>query len=241
LYTPKRGDVDELGAANYPHLTQNVPDGVVTEYQRQLILDGVWPGSLPDGVFGHRTAHPTERVDICNHLQFFFYSQGDPQWADRILGRNRTFRQAGCLVTCLAMWLSYHHKDTTISPKDLDEYLDKHQGYANDSVIWDVALSIFPEPLKREKITEVSGIQDEISKVLPIIARVDYGRDLDLEYNHFVVIAGVLPIGYAIMDPATWRGNFFRWMTTENVLQTTSRKGGYTLVGLDHLTFKTSD
>ncbi|GAF86981.1 unnamed protein product, partial [marine sediment metagenome] len=126
--------------------------------------------------------------------------------------------------------------DDSVSPEDLDEYLDANKGYWNDSVVWDVALSIFPEPLTRRKETTPGTFITTIQNNLPIIARVDYGRDKDLLYNHFVLIIGILPgPQYAIADPATWRGNFFRWMVPDNVLETTRRKGGYNLVALEDI------
>lgn len=66
-----------------------------------------------------------------------FFSQAAPQWAYRVLGRSKTFRQAGCAITSCAMVLSNYFET---NPMELDKYLDKNGGYVGDSVVWDKVL-----------------------------------------------------------------------------------------------------
>jgi peptidoglycan hydrolase-like protein with peptidoglycan-binding domain len=63
------------------------------------------------------------------------FNQGDPAWAARILGRDRSFKAAGCLVTAIAMALSKVTR-TLLLPPEIDRRLDENGGYSGDSVIW---------------------------------------------------------------------------------------------------------
>lgn len=76
---------------------------------------------------------PSESIEMQH------FSQADPQWAKRILGRNSTFKQAGCAITCLAM-IASDIAEAKVTPDKIDGFLDGHKGYSGDSVIWDKAV-----------------------------------------------------------------------------------------------------
>lgn len=172
----------------------------------------------------------------CKH-----YSQGDSRWGSDDLGNeNRTISQAGCAISCVAMVLDYFGR--TVNPGTLDKYLDKNNGYSGNAVKWNVAYECgaaadLPKVSRGSVIKDAgqfSKILDErIDKNLPTIARVDYGRDKDNRYNHFVVIVGKTKDGYIMNDPGTRHGDGASDPSNENIVELTSRKKGYEMVQLD--------
>lgn len=75
---------------------------------------------------------------------------------------------------------------------------------------------------------------ERIGLGLPTLARVDYGKDKDEAYNHFVVIVGKDGAGRLIMnDPGTRDGDGATDPSGDDVIGATSRQGGYTIVKLD--------
>ena len=76
---------------------------------------------------------------------------------------------------------------------------------------------------------------ERIERNRPTMVRIDYGFDGDLQYNHFVVCVGKTPTGDFIMnDPSTRRGDGYVSTDADNIIQQTTRKGGYTIVQLDY-------
>jgi len=170
------------------------------------------------------------------------FSQGDPRWAKRTLERDTSIRREGCAISCIAMILSFYGRNVT--PGTLDSYLGENSGYDGNSVNWHVAgkcgeCSSGPK-LKYARTTGskkklADFLSQRLDKNLPTMARVDYGIDTDLVYNHFVVCVGKTENNDFIMnDPATRRGDGYENTTDENILQRTMRKSGYSIVQLDH-------
>lgn len=283
-----RGHIDDVGDTRYIRLTQNVPDGFITELQEDLNALGFDEAGTPDGAFGRSTktavrlfqeaAHLSRPYDgvvgpaTKNALLEWFtqgrtrasspvratasapttdgnqlisprvphFSQGDPRWADRLLGRSTTIARQGCAITCIAMALRFY--DRIITPTSLDDHLDQNDGYVGDSVRWDVPLSYDAgtgPPLKYDRRTGTSDellpfVKSRIQSGHPTIIRVDYAVDANLTYNHFVLGVGLTEDDHIILnDPATRRGDGYAEPSNENILQRTTRKQGYTLVQLD--------
>jgi hypothetical protein len=169
------------------------------------------------------------------------FSQGDPRWAQRILGRGSSIRREGCAITCISMILSFYGRNVT--PKILDSYLDTNNGYVGNSVKWDVAGKC-EEPGNGLRLTyaRMKGNQDKLSgflserteQNLPTMVRVDYGADANLVYNHFVVCIGMTENSDFVMnDPATSQGDGYEHTLDDNIIQRTTRKNGYSIVQLD--------
>lgn len=166
------------------------------------------------------------------------FSQADALWADRTLGDSATLKSKGCAISSVAMVLKYYGRD--VSPLVMDKYLDDHAGYSGDSVLWDVAFKCEEkDDLKfGARTTVTSGfkavLDARIAANKPTIARVDYAKDADGTYNHFVVIVGRHKDGHYIMnDPATSAGSGASNPSNENLIEKTTRKDGYTIVQLD--------
>lgn len=168
------------------------------------------------------------------------FSQGDPRWADRVLGRSSSIARKGCAISCIAMTLRFYGR--TIDPALLDAHLDLHDGYAGDSVKWGAVISYDSgtgPKLRYDRQTGsseelVSIVGDRIERNLPTMIRVDYGSDANLTYNHFVLGVGLTRESQIIMnDPATRRGDGYDDPSNDNILQRTGRKQGYAPVQLD--------
>ena len=170
------------------------------------------------------------------------FSQGDPRWAARTLGRGSSIRREGCAIASIAMILRFYGRNVT--PETLDMYLDANNGYAGNSVKWDVAgqCGESRSGLKL-RYARKAGSQKELSTILseridknsPTMVRVDYGTDVNLIYNHFVVCVGKTEDGALVMnDPATSQGDGYANTVDANIIQRTDRKNGYRIVQLDY-------
>ena len=198
---------------------------------------------------GHTRNSPPERESIAatpsegqQHLiapRVTHYSQGNNQWANRILGRNSTIQKQGCAISCIAM--VFHFYGRPVTPLTLDQYLDAKDGYSGDSVKWNVAAGHEADGRAALQYGRMEGAEADLKDALasriaenkPTLVRVDYGLDRDLTYNHFVVGVGRTASGeFIINDPATRRGDGYETLD-DNVIETTSRKNGYTIVQLD--------
>ena len=198
---------------------------------------------------GHTRNNPPERESSTEtpaegqlHLispRVTHYSQGNSLWADRILGRNWTIQKQGCAISCIAM--VFHFYGRPVTPLTLDQFLDANNGYLRDSVKWDVAAEHEANGHTALRYRRMNGSEAELQGALatriaenkPTLVRVDYGSDTNLEYNHFVVGVGRTANGEFIMnDPATRRGDGYETLD-DNVIETTSRKNGYSIVQLD--------
>jgi len=170
----------------------------------------------------------------CGIFPVPFYSQGDSRWAPRILGKNRTIKQSGCLVTCLAMLGAYLKDDPSITPGLLDIQLDAVKGYMNDSIVWDKALKLIDCEYghTHERTYSTESVIKNLAKGLPSIIRVDYGIDAGLQYNHFVLAIGCVQDEIIVHDPATCYGDGIKYIE-KNVLSKIDRKNGYTPVLID--------
>jgi hypothetical protein len=168
------------------------------------------------------------------------FSQGDPRWAARVLGKTSSIARQGCAISCIAMILRFYGRNVT--PGTLDEFLDKEDGYVGDSVKWTTAGKCEDKGADRLKYERKSGQEKELHASLsgrvernsPTIVRVDYNVDSNLTYNHFVVCVGKTHDDNFLMnDPATRQGDGYENLSDDNIIQKTRRKGGYRIVQLD--------
>ncbi len=169
------------------------------------------------------------------------FSQGDPRWGNKILGRSASISKQGCAIASIAMILRFYGRN--VNPGLLDDYLDINGGYNGNSVIWGIAgqceepsgnkLSYHRKTGNNQKLIKI--IKARIQQNLPTMARVDYGTDSNLTYNHFVVCVGLSDDGSIIMnDPATRYGDGYKDPGDDNIIQKTTRKNSYKIVGVDY-------
>ncbi|NLE03073.1 MAG: hypothetical protein GX640_24645, partial [Fibrobacter sp.] len=166
------------------------------------------------------------------------FVQSDSRWGSRTLGTGSSISAQGCAISCIAMFLKFYGRDVT--PGTLDEYLDTHQGYVGNSVVFATALkcgeaeSLMISYGGKLTVNFDSIISQRIGNNMPTVARVDYGTDADENYNHFVVIVGITSDGdYIINDPGTRLGNGAENPNNDNIISKTTRKNGYKLVAVD--------
>ncbi len=227
---------------------QIVVTGVVdVETKNAIILwlkNGYSLSHLPDVGTSSRASQSNDYQPGVKHMIFPpvpHFSQGDRRWGSRILGRSSSISKQGCAISSVAMILS--HFGRNVNPGHLDEYLDANGGYSGNSVIWGVAgqmnesldnkLKYHREAGSEKKLLKI--IKERVKKNLPTMARVDYGTDTNLTYNHFVVCVGISEDGDVLMnDPATRYGDAYKNSGNDNIIQKTTRKNSYTIVGVDY-------
>ncbi len=214
-------------------------DGIVNAAAKTTILQWIKEGHT-------RTAPPTDPVAMVDGKRMIsprvhHFSQGDPRWGSRTLGRSSSISKQGCAISSIAMILRFYGREA--DPGNLDAFLDANLGYSGNSVVWSIA-GKFMQPAggKELKYRSKSGDEAELRRIVaqrvetdrPTMLRVDYGIDPDLTYNHFVVCVGITDDGRFIMnDPATQHGDGYSH-PDDNILEATTRKGGYHLVKIDY-------
>lgn len=139
--------------------------------------------------FLHRTVIPVEP-----------FSQGDPRWADQLLGDTiDTLGQQGCAVTSAAMVMHAYGVDT--DPQRLNAYLTTHGGFVGDGLlIWERAADPAGGQVEKayEDLPSYALLDANILKGNPVIVRLHLRNGT----MHFVVIVGKQGWDYLIRDPA---------------------------------------
>jgi len=132
-------------------------------------------------------------------LKVPIFAQGDPRWAEDLLGASPgTLHAEGCAVSSAAMVLASYGIDT--DPGRLNRFLTTHAGYEDQGIlIWEKAAE-FP-PGRCEKAYEdnpsFARIDWNLLRGNPVIVRVRFPNRI----THFVVIAGKQGFEYLICDP----------------------------------------
>lgn len=134
------------------------------------------------------------------------YSQRDSLWRNDLMV-NSTIGAVGCAMTCCAMLGSQF--DSTVTPKTLNQYLRKNNGYTNDNCIYWSKVSEFIPQLKyknyytwRDKPADIDFILNELSK-RPVIIQVDFYPGGNLN-THFVLATSYTEGDITIID--AWDG-----------------------------------
>lgn len=196
-----------------PQPDRRVDVGGRTWRELQKYDDGA---PVAGGDSGLSTAIGPPQLITYNGQRVPFFTQFDATWGTRKLGSNKTLSAAGCAITSIAMILKYYGRD--MDPKKLDEYLDDHNGYSGDNVVWATALKA-GEVAGKPKLTLTNAffsdsaqfatvLAQRIAKNWPTLAHLDYGSDVNVTGDHWVVVVGRNANGnFIINDPGTSQGN----------------------------------
>jgi GH24 family phage-related lysozyme (muramidase) len=227
----------------FEHAAGLAADGLVDSSTRQAIAlwlkEGYTRETPPGGDDDRVELLPGGLRMISPRVPHF--SQGDRRWGQRVLGRSSSLSKEGCAITCIAMVLRFYGRDA--DPGSLDIFLDANNGYVGNSVKWGVADNFKQAGRQKLAYHRKTGSEAELTETLrqriadnrPTLARVDYGIDRGIVYNHFVVAVGVTEDGDIVMnDPATRHGDGYEYPGPANIIQKTSRKQGYRIVQLDY-------
>ena len=127
------------------------------------------------------------------------FAQGDPRWADDLLGpTGATLGAEGCAVTSAAMVMASYGIDT--DPGRLNRFLADHEGFTPEGWLYWESAALF-EPGRCEKAYEDAPSHALIDLNLlrgnPVIVRIRFPSGM----THFVVIAGKEGFQYLIRDP----------------------------------------
>lgn len=178
------------------------------------------------------------------------FCQGDSRWGSATLGSSDSISASGCAISSLSMVLKYYGRD--VDPKKMDKHLDDNDGYVGDGVKWGKAFdygkqseadafgyaswkapgqTLKPGELEKTVDEMRAEIRRRIDRQIPTILHVDYKKDNDTSGNHFIVAVGYTPEGDIIInDPASGSGSGADHPGKDNVLETTTRGSGYSLV-----------
>ncbi len=99
------------------------------------------------------------------------YRQGDPEWGSRALGRGGSMARSGCAVTATAMAIS-RISGQPITPGELDQFLDTHQGYSGNAVRWEVAARARGLGVERPAWS-MDTINNQLDRGRPVVMGVD--------------------------------------------------------------------
>jgi hypothetical protein len=160
------------------------------------------------------------------------YAQGDTRWGERSLGSSNdlSIRRAGCAMTATAMAIS-KISGQLIDPKELDEYLDRHNGYSGNALNWGVAAqarglnATWPFPA-----WSLATLDKELEAGRPVVVGVDYRQGSGggrWGTDHWVTITAKSSqgnvISYTAHDPAN--GKKFTFTAAGDRLKTTTAAG----------------
>ena len=129
------------------------------------------------------------------------YFQGDPRWADNLLGPTEgTLGAEGCAVACAAMVLQSYGIDT--DPGALNKFLTANNGYTPEGwLYWEKAAEIAPTKVRHvyEDAASHYLIDSNLRRGNPVIVRLRYPNGI----THFMVICGKDGFDYLVRDPGS--------------------------------------
>lgn len=196
--------------------TQTPPQRAAPLFTRDTFTPAESPstGSTPriwrDPVSPSRTYNSQDGVPLFN--------QGDPAWGTRRLGGTGPAERGsdipsigthGCAITSVAMALS-QLSGRTITPQQMDEYLDNNKGYSGNSVFFPKTTGILggsPEiTANRLDNLTIAQIDRELDEKRPVAIGVRYGgtqgRSLSGTPDHWITLTGKNEDGtYRANDP----------------------------------------
>jgi len=126
------------------------------------------------------------------------YMQNDPVWSsDKIGNTTYTMGGAGCLVTCVAVSLTYLGVD--ITPQELNEKLTDINGYINGELVWYKLNNIFPSVnYNFSRIFSSKAIENDLKNNRLPIVNVRFNEN---GITHWVIIVGAKNGDFLIFDP----------------------------------------
>jgi Peptidase_C39 like family len=129
------------------------------------------------------------------------FAQGDPRWAEDLLGpTDSTIGAEGCAVSSAAMVLAYY--GVSVDPGALNTFLADHDGYTPQGwLYWEKAATFAPGKAKHvyEDAPSYYLVDSNLLRGNPVIIRVRLSSGV----THFVVIVGKKGFRYLIQDPGS--------------------------------------
>lgn len=139
------------------------------------------------------------------------YSQNDPAWRYKTLGNRGTIGDYGCLLTCVAMVVTYFGHEET--PATLDDHLIQSNGFANGNLfVWGAIPNIYkdiayqgqtqtPDALSQGQMQK---IKDALDKGFPVILQIDTVPATAAFDEHWILAIGYDGDDFIVQDP--WDG-----------------------------------
>lgn len=137
------------------------------------------PTPLPETQVERRADEPAGPVRARSGREFAtsrdgtpLFRQGDPEWGARALGTGSSVGRAGCAMTATAMAIS-RISGQTVTPGELDQYLDTHHGYSGNALRWDVAAGRAGLGVQRPA-WNLDTVNRQLDAGRPVVMGVDY-------------------------------------------------------------------
>jgi hypothetical protein len=129
------------------------------------------------------------------------FAQGDPRWAEDLLGpTDSTIGSEGCAVCSAAMVLAYY--GVSANPGGLNTFLTNSDGYTPQGwLYWEKAAAFAPAKARHiyEDAPSYYLIDSNLLRGNPVIIRIRLNSGI----THFVVIVGKRGFHYLIQDPGS--------------------------------------
>lgn len=119
------------------------------------------------------------------------YRQGDSAWGGRIMGDDSSIASAGCAMTSMAMAMS-KISGRTITPAQLDAFLDKSGGWSGDAINWSQAAQMIGASAGKPGWS-LGNINRQVDAGRPVVVGVDYRAGSNGGGNgtdHWIAITG---------------------------------------------------
>lgn len=138
------------------------------------------------------------------------YSQQDPTWRGRTLGSALTIGNAGCLLTCIAMVVSYFGHEET--PATLDDKLDNNGGYSGNLFVWGAVPKLYSDIFYKGLVAtpteltlaQMDFIKGQIDKKMPVLLQIDNIPQTSVLDEHWILAVDYDGDDFIIVDP--WDG-----------------------------------
>ncbi len=142
------------------------------------------------------------------------FSQGDAAWGGRRLGgagmvsgneRSNSIQAKGCAITAAAMSMSAL-SGRTITPREMDQFLDANGGYSGNLVDFAKTAAITGGDPRitatRQRNLSISEIDQQLAEGRPVLIGVNYKSRKSGAPDHWITLTGRGPNGtYTANDP----------------------------------------
>jgi hypothetical protein len=145
-------------------------------------------------------SRPAERPPVPEGLlEVPLYKQWDPAWAaDQVGASGESMRSIGCVVCCVAMFLTFHGQEVT--PGELNAWLGRNRGFTGSGLLKWSAVATF-SGWKFRLVYKGDADRERLDRELdagnPVLVRVRLAGGVD----HWVLVVGSHDGEYYVNDP----------------------------------------
>jgi len=170
---------------------------------------------------------------VKNDTPYYEWKQDDQRWDDFTFGvSNLKMSDWGCAITSVAILVAHSllKDENEIDPRLMCDYLNKHDGFSGDSIIWNAVTEDVNEtrdaqefnwsniiPLEGTKDEKLATILSYYNQGYYIVVNVTYGYGTNYAQSHFVAVRDVSETAVTMMDPLTTSTDMFTTYQTDGI------------------------